>query len=112
MIMVKTKQDVKEVIPRIKRTKVKPVGYWVSKFTNDNECPALVKRRWGNYIPYTVKDVIPRYRDADGLWRRVEDPMMISGEFSTDQVGDYVLWKANRVYISFKCLDNGKVKID
>ena len=106
--MVKTKEDVKEVVPRIKRTKVKPVGYWVSKFTKDNECPTLVKKRWGNYIPYSVSDGIPRYRDAEGIWRRVEDSMMISGEFLTDDVGNYVIWKLNRVYVSFKCYDKVK----
>lgn len=100
MIMVKNKEEIAEVVPRLKISKRKPIGYWVTKFTKDNKCPTLIKKRWGNYVPFSISDGIPRYRDKDGLWRRLE-AINSDGEVFSDDVGEYIVWKDYRVYIKF-----------
>lgn len=76
-------------------------GYGEKYFVPNSSNPTLVESRFGNYIPLSVIDGIPRYRDELGLWRRVEKEIASNGEIKHDEVGEYIEWKSRRVYIKF-----------
>jgi hypothetical protein len=79
-------------------------GWGEEYFVPNSDNPTLTRKRWGNFIPDIKESVmIPRYRDGDGLWRRVEG-LSSEGEVFSDDVGDYMIWKSKRVYTRFSCL--------
>ena len=109
--LTKKKVTDKRVTDEIKWVKDR-YGYGSKYFVPNSGNPTLVQRRFGNYIPLTVGDGIPRYRDEEsGLWRRLDSSILNGdGEVITDEVGDYMLWKGHRVYVSFKCIKDGEDK--
>ncbi len=85
-------------------------GYGGKNFIIGSECSTLERLRFGNYVPYSVSDTLPRYRDLDsGLWSIVSTEVLQGNdEVFTDHVGDYLIWKKRRVYVKFEALQGHK----